>query len=405
MINTANTAWMLMASILVLLMTSPGLLLFYGGMAHRKNVLSVLSLGFVLAALMSVMWVLFGWSLSYSSGGAWPSLIGGLHHAFLWGVGVHSLGSDGVPRFVLILFHMGFAIVAPALLIGGVAERMKLASIVVFMILWEILVYYPICHWVWGGGWLMQQGVLDFAGGLVVHLNVGVSALVLAIMLGRRSYLRPSAEFQSHNVSLVMTGSGLLWIGWFGFNAGSAYAVNGITGLALLNTQLGASAGALAWTVFEWRTSGKPSVVGLACGVIAGLVGVTPAAGFLGPLGALFAGALAGIFCFYLSQLKHVLRYDDSFDAFSVHGGGGLLGSLLLAPLSLAMFGGVGLHGTVGHQFMVQLLACAVVIVWSGSMTALIVWGLKHTLGIKLSDVSVLQGVDRTAYGEEGYRL
>lgn len=388
-----------MASILVLLMSAPGFILFYAGMVHRKNVLSVLAQGMMIIAIVTIMWVAIGYSLSFASQNntVLSGFIGNLNHAFLWGINQTS-DKHGLPTYLFVLFELGFAIVSPMLIIGGVAERMRIQAILCFMVLWQLLCFYPICHWLWGGGWLHQLGVLDYAGGLVVHVNAGIASLIIAVMLGRRSYLKLDQPIQAQSTTLVITGTGLIWIGWFGFNAGNAFGANSNASLALLNTQISASISTLIWLLGEWKTLGKPSVTGLACGILSGLVAVTPGAGYIGPLGALITGALAGLLCFYGSRLKHFLRYDDALDAFSVHGIGGIIGSLLVSIFALKAFGGIGLAPGISwiHQLMLQGIGTLVVISWSGLISFLILLALKYTIGIKLTANSALQGLDRS---------
>lgn len=408
-IDTASTCWMLVTSVLILVMTLPGVLMFYAGMVHRKNVVSVLAIGFTVVSLMSLMWIFFGWSLGYTTNANahLQPFIGSARHMFLWGVDDTSVINYRVPVYVAVMFHMGFALVAPAFLISGVAERMRVSAIFIFFVAWELLVYYPECHWLWGRGWLASLGVVDFAGGMVVHISVGVSALVMAMMLGRRSYLKSNEQFHPHNLSLVMIGLAFMWVGWFGFNGGSAHAINAVAGLAMLNTQVSAAAGAITWVIVELKTLGRPSVVGIACGVLAGLVGVSTDAGYIGILGGALTGFASGLISFYASRVKHFLRFDDALDAFSVNGVAGMLGALLAPLFAVKAMGGLGLDGglTVSKAFLLQLLGVVSIVAWSMLMTWLILWVLKKTIGIHLSSDSELQGIDRTAYGEEGYRL
>ena len=409
-INSAATAWMLIATILVFAMTIPGITLFYAGLVHRKNVVSVLTLGFFIAAMMTILWVVFGFSLTFGTGygNFFSQFIGDFRHSFLWG-DIKPLTDDQYPGLLFVAFQMGFAIVAPALMIGGVAERMKFRAILFFIILWEILVYYPICHSLWSTtGWLHQLGVLDYAGGIVVHVNAGFGALVLAIMLGRRAHLKTDQRFYAHNLTAVFTGTALLWIGWFGFNGGNAGMPNAEAARALLNTQIAAAASGLSWAFMEWKVLGRPSPVGLACGIISGLVAITSGAGIFGPLGALIIGLLAGAICFYASRIKHFLRFDDSLDAFAVHGAGGFLGAILVPIFALSIFGGDPLHpanGDLLHQLLIQGLGILVTLAWTSIVTFVILIVLRRTIGIKPTEKSAMTGMDMSTYGEEGYRL
>ena len=340
-LNTGDTAWMLTSTALVLFMTLPGLALFYGGMVRTKNTLSVFMQCFAITALVTVLWSLYGYSLAFSDGGASNDLIGGVSKAFLAGVKLDSLNGT-IPETVYLMFQLTFAIITPALIIGAFAERMKFSALLLFMGLWVTLVYFPICHWVWGGGWMMTKGVLDFAGGTVVHINAGIAGLVTALVLGKRKGF-PHTAMPPHNLPLTVVGAGMLWVGWFGFNAGSATAANGAAGMAMLVTQLATAMAALAWMMMEWLIHGKPSVLGLVTGAVAGLVAITPASGFVGPMGALALGGIAGVVCFFgATTFKRAMGYDDSLDAFGVHGIGGIVGALLTGVFASPSLGGVG---------------------------------------------------------------
>ncbi|MDP2229101.1 MAG: ammonium transporter, partial [Moraxellaceae bacterium] len=376
-LNAGNTAWILTATALVLFMTLPGLALFYGGLVRSRNVLSVLMQCFAIAAGVSLLWLIGFYSLAFSDGGSLNSLTGGLSKAFFSGVGADSLQGD-IPEVLFAAFQMTFAIITPALIIGAIAERMKFSSMIIFSLAWTLLVYVPVCHWVWGGGFLAKMGVLDFAGGIVVHITAGVAALVAAIVVGPRKGF-PKVAMPPHNMTMTVIGAGMLWVGWFGFNAGSALAANGSAGMALFVTHISASAGALMWMALEWKRFGKPSMLGVVTGMVAGLGTITPASGFVGPAAALVIGLSAGFVCFFATQfVKRKLEIDDSLDVFPVHGVGGILGTFLVgifcAP-DLGLFSGTGFGGdnaSIGEQLGVQSVAILVTIAY----TAVITWGL-----------------------------
>ena len=400
----ADTAWIMTATALVLFMTLPGLALFYGGLVRSNNVLSVLMQCFAIAGLMSLLWFAFVYSLAFSGGGP---VIGNLDRAFLWGIGTETL-SGSLPENVFVAFQMTFAVITPALIVGAFPERMKFSSILLFSALWLILVYAPVCHWVWGGGWLAEEGVKDFAGGLVVHATAGSSALLLAAMLGpRRGF--PERIRPPHNPVITAAGAAMLWVGWFGFNGGSQLAADGGAGMAILVTHLSASAAAIVWMLIEWIKFGKPSMVGLVTGVIAGLAAVTPASGFIGPLGGIIIGAAAGVLCFYaVGLVKKALRIDDSLDVFAVHGVGGVLGTILVAVMMSVTFDGNGLDEgvAVGAQLKVQLLAAVATVVWSLALTFIIVKVVGAlTGGIRIGTDDEIQGLDLVSHGESGYDL
>lgn len=407
-LNSGNTAWILTATALVLFMTLPGLSLFYGGLVRTKNVLSVLMQCFAIACIASIIWLGFGYSLSFGEGNLW---IGDFSNIFFSNMSKDSLAGD-IPESLFIMFQMTFVIITPALIVGAFAERMKFSSVLVFTALWIALVYAPVCHWVWGGGWLAQMGVLDFAGGIVVHITAGVAALVVALMIGNRNGF-PHVPMPPHNMTMTVTGAGMLWVGWFGFNAGSALTASGDASMAMLVTHLSAAAGSLAWMTMEWVKFGKPSVLGIVTGMVAGLGTITPASGFVGPLGAVVIGLSAGIICFYATQLiKRKLKIDDSLDVFPVHGVGGILGTLLVGVFSsteLGLFSGHGFGGdieTISHQFGVQLLAVIVTIVFTAVVTFLIVkltgW---ITGGIRVTKEEESQGLDVSLHEESGYKI
>lgn len=399
----ANTAWILTSTALVLFMTLPGLALFYGGLVRSSNVLSVLMHCFAIACMASVIWLAVGYSIAFAEGTSWA---GGLQKAFLLGVGKDALTGD-IPEVVFFMFQMTFAIITPALIVGAYPERVKFSAVLLFSAFWLIVVYAPVTHWIWGGGWLADMGVLDFAGGLVVHLTAGVSALVVVAALGpRRGFpheLRPP-----HNPGMTMIGASMLWVGWFGFNGGSALAANGDAGMAILVTHISAATGSLVWMVIEWLKFGKPSLVGIVTGMVAGLATITPASGFVGPGGALVIGLAGGVVCFYMVALvKHKLRIDDSLDVFAVHGVGGALGTLMVAALVDTSFGGAGLAEgmTIGSQFGVQLMGLVAVLVWSLIASYILIKIVKALVGLRVSDDEELEGLDVTSHGESGYNL
>lgn len=401
--DAANTAWILTSTALVLFMTLPGLALFYGGLVRSSNVLSVLMHCFAIACLASVIWLAVGYSIAFADGTPW---VGGLQKAFLMGVGKESLSGD-LPETVFFMFQMTFAVITPALIVGAYPERIKFGAVLLFSGLWLIVVYAPVTHWIWGGGWLGEMGVLDFAGGLVVHLTAGVSALVLAVALGgRRGF--PTELRPPHNPGMTMIGASMLWVGWFGFNAGSALAANGDAGMAMTVTHLSAATASLVWMVIEWVKFGKPSLVGIVTGMVAGLATITPASGFVGPIGAVIIGLAGGVVCYYMVGLvKHKIKIDDSLDVFAVHGVGGVLGTLMVAVLVDESFGGAGLAEgmTIGSQFGVQLTGFAAVLVWSVLASYILVKIVKATVGLRVSDDEELEGLDVTSHGETGYNL
>ena len=403
-LNQANTAWILTSTALVLFMTIPGLSLFYAGLVRSKNVLSVLMQCFAITCMVSILWLSGVYSFIFADGGELQKFIGGASKAFLQGIGTDTLSGD-IPETVFFMFQMTFAIITPALIVGGFAERMKFSAMMWFSALWLIVVYMPVCHWVWGGGWLADLGVMDFAGGIVIHINAGVAALVAALVIGSRKGF-PDTPMPPHNLTMTMTGAGMLWVGWFGFNAGSALAADGSAGMALLVTHIGASAGALTWMIIEWIRFGKPSVLGIVTGMVAGLGTITPASGFVGPGGALVIGITAGTVCFYATQIiKRKLKIDDSLDVFPVHGIGGITGTLLTGVFVAASLGGRGLPEGVSimDQVGVQALAIAVTIVWSGGFSYIILKILDILLGIRVTRDEEIQGLDIVSHEETGY--
>jgi len=407
--DQGHTAWMLTSTALVLFMTIPGLSLFYAGLVRNKNVLSVLMQCFALTCLMSILWLVIGYSLAFSEGNAF---IGGVSKAFFAGVTQESV-SGNVPETAFALFQMTFAIITPALIVGGFAERMRFSAVLIFSSLWMLLVYAPVCHWVWGGGFLSQlgdseagtRGVMDFAGGVVVHITAGVAAIVAAMVLGRRRGF-PSQPMPPHNMPLTITGAGMLWVGWFGFNGGSALAANGDAAMAMLVTHVSAASGAMMWMAAEWIRYGKPSALGAVTGMVAGLGTITPASGFVGPAGALIIGILAGSICFLATNyVKRSLRIDDSLDVFPVHGVGGTLGTLLTAVFAssaLGLFSGQE-DINIGGQLGVQAIGIVVTIAYTGVMTWLCLKVSDVIAGNRVTDEEEVEGLDLVLHNERGY--
>ena len=403
-LNQANTAWILTSTALVLFMTIPGLSLFYAGLVRSKNVLSVLMQCFAITCMVSILWLAGVYSFIFADGGDLQKLIGGASKVFLPDIGTGSLTGD-IPETVYFMFQMTFAIITPALIVGAFVERMKFSAMLWFSGLWLIIVYMPICHWIWGGGWLADLGVMDFAGGIVIHINAGVAALVSALVLGKRKGF-PTTAMPPHNMTMVVTGAGMLWVGWFGFNAGSALTADGRAGMAMLATHIGAASGALTWMFIEWKRFGKPSVLGIVTGMVAGLGTITPASGFVGPAGALVIGVTAGIVCFYATQfVKRTLIIDDSLDVFPVHGVGGVTGSLLTGVFAASSLGGLGLAEGVSimNQVSIQALAIVVTICWSASFSYLILKGIDKWIGLRVTPDEEVQGLDTVLHEETGY--
>ena len=400
--NGANTAWILTSTALVLFMTLPGLALFYAGLVRSKNTISVLAQCLVIAVLASVVWFAIGYSLSFSGEGAY---IGNLNKVFLQTVGLKSLTGD-IPETVFVMFQMTFAIITPGLIVGAFVERIKFSAVVMFTILWLILVYAPATHWVWGGGWLAKLGVFDFAGGLVVHTTAGISALVIAYYLGVRKGF-PKTFSPPHSPVLAMIGACMLWVGWFGFNAGSALAANANAGMAMLVTHISAATATITWMFVDWMKNGKPGLVGIITGMIAGLATVTPASGFIGPVGAIILGFLSGFICYYcVGFVKFKLKIDDSLDVFAVHGVGGMLGTLLAGILATTQFGGLGLEKTALEQTMVQALGILTVALLSLVGTVIIVKIIQATVGLRVTEEEeVGTGLDFGSHGESSYNL
>lgn len=406
-LNSGDTAWMIVATVLVLFMTIPGLSLFYAGMVRSKNVLSVLMQCFAITALMSILWALYGYSLAFDGSGSMNAFVGGLSKTFLSGVTVDSM-SGTIPESVFMTFQMTFAIITPALMVGAFAERMKFSALLLFMTAWLTICYAPICHWVWGGGWLSDYGVLDFAGGTVVHINAGVAGLVAAIVLGKRSGY-PTTQMPPHNLGLTIIGASMLWVGWFGFNAGSELAADGVAGMAMAVTQLAAAAAALAWMFAEWIKHGKPSVLGIASGAVAGLVAITPACGYVGPMGAIVLGLVAGLGCFFAATtLKRVVGYDDSLDVFGVHAVGGIIGALGVGILCATQFGGAGFgdgNETIAAQLGAQSIGVIATIVYTGIASYIILKIIDVLIGLRVDEDQEAEGLDLALHNERGYIL
>ncbi|MCH8932552.1 MAG: ammonium transporter [Nitrospinae bacterium] len=404
-LNSGDTAWMLTATALVLFMTIPGLSLFYAGMVRSKNVLSVLMQCFAITSLMTVLWVLYGYSIAFGGAGEYW---GGLSKAFLKGVTVDSI-SGSIPETVFMTFQLTFAIITPALIVGAFAERMKFSAILLFMGFWFTIVYTPVCHWVWGeGGWLGGLGILDFAGGTVVHINAGVAGLVAALVLGkRRGY--PEKHMPPHNLGYTLMGASMLWFGWFGFNAGSQLAADGTAGMAMAVTQIATATAALGWMFSEWVDHGKPSVLGIASGAVAGLVAITPASGAVGPMGALAIGAAAGVGCFIAStKIKRMIGYDDSLDVFGVHAIGGIIGALLTGVFCATSLGGVGFGGdntSIGGQVWIQLIGISATVAYSGIGSYVILKAVDMVVGLRVDEDEETEGLDLSQHDERGYNL
>ncbi|MFS8369662.1 ammonium transporter [Acetobacter indonesiensis] len=417
-IDTGDTAWMLISTALVLMMTIPGLALFYAGMVRKKNVLATLMQSFALCCIMSIVWMVAGYSLAFTTGSPW---IGGFSRIFLNGLGAHihngadiafTLGADSpnattmtIPESIFMMFQMTFAIITPALISGAYAERMKFSAMCVFSVIWSLVVYAPIAHWVWSPiGWLAGLGTADFAGGTVVHINAGIAGLVCALVLGRRKGYGHD-DLSPFNLTYAIIGASLLWVGWFGFNAGSAVGANGRAGMAMATTQIAAAGAGVAWMLAEWLRTGKPTVLGVISGAVGGLVAITPAAGFVLPGSALIIGLITGVICFWsATSLKHLLGYDDSLDAFGVHGVGGIVGALLTGlfaygPLSATDANPTGIVGSL-HQFMVQCEAVIVTIIWCGAISFILLKLIDMTIGLRVTADQELEGLDMSLHGE-----
>jgi Amt family ammonium transporter len=402
-LNSGDTAWMLTATALVLFMTIPGLSLFYAGMVRSKNILSVLMQCFAITSLITILWVFYGYSIAFGGDGAFW---GGLSKMFLAGVGVDTL-SGSIPETVFMTFQMTFAIITPALIVGAFAERMKFSAMLVFMAIWMTIVYAPVCHWVWGsGGWLGSKGILDFAGGTVVHINAGMAGLVIAILIGKRKGY-PEKHMPPHNLGYTLIGASMLWVGWFGFNAGSELAADGVAGMAMAVTQIATAAAALGWMSIEWMKHGKPSVLGIASGAVAGLVAITPASGAVGPMGAIAIGFASGIGCFYTSTvLKRALGYDDSLDVFGIHAVGGIIGAILTGVFCAESLGGAGFGGdisSIGGQVAVQFLGVGATVLYTGIVSAIILKVIDGVMGVRVTEDEETEGLDLALHDERGY--
>jgi len=405
-LDPANTAWMISASVLVLFMTLPGLALFYAGLVRAKNVLSVLMQCFAITCVVTLAWVVAGYSLAFGDGGTLQKWYGGWDKVFLSGLAVATV-KNSIPETVFAMFQMTFAIITPALVIGAYAERVKFSGMLLFSLLWLLVVYCPIAHWVWGDGWLQSMGLKDFAGGTVVHLNAGMAALVCALVLGPRKGF-PETAMPPHNMTMTVTGACMLWVGWFGFNAGSALAADGTAGMAMLVTHIGAASGSLAWLLCETLRYGKPSVLGIVTGMVAGLGTITPGSGFVGPMGAVVIGGTAGVVCFFAtSWMKRALRIDDSLDVTPVHGVGGVIGTLLTGVFMSASLGGVGYaaNGTMGGQLGTQLAGVLAVGAWSGIATWMLLKLTGAMTGMRVSPDQETEGLDTVEHNEKGYNL
>ncbi|MBT4214364.1 MAG: ammonium transporter [Porticoccaceae bacterium] len=408
-LNAANTSWILTSTALVLFMTIPGLSLFYGGLVRSKNVLSVLMQCFAITCLASIVWFAFGYSIAFGDGGSMNAYIGNLDNLFLGKVTEGSMAGD-IPESVFAMFQMTFAIITPALIVGAFAERMRFSAMLLFSGLWLTLVYAPITHWVWGGGWLGEMGLLDFAGGTVVHITAGVGALVAALVLGNRKGF-PRQAMPPHNLTMTVTGAGMLWVGWFGFNGGSALAANGDAGMAMLVTHISAAAGSLAWMMMEWTKHGKPSVLGIVTGMVAGLGTITPASGFVGPAGALIIGLSAGVICYYATQaIKQRFKIDDSLDVFPVHGVGGMLGTLLagiFASDALGIFSGQGYNEGMNmvSQVSVQLVGIIATFAYTAIVSYILLKLVDKLLVLRVDEEDEVRGLDLVEHDERGYDL
>ena len=401
-LSAGDTAWMLTATALVLFMTIPGLSLFYAGMVRSKNVLSVLMQCFAITGLMSILWAFWGYSIAFDGGNGF---MGGFGKLFLAGVDVDSM-SGTIPETVFMTFQMTFAIITPALIVGAFAERMKFSAMLWFMGIWMTVVYAPITHWVWGGGWLGEYGILDFAGGTVVHINAGIAGLAACLALGKRKGY-PNTPMPPNNLGYTVVGAAMLWVGWFGFNAGSELAADGVAGMAMAVTQLATATAALAWMFSEWISHGKPSVLGIASGAIAGLVAITPASGSVGPMGAIVIGLASGVICFLAStKIKHALGYDDSLDVFGLHCIGGIVGALLTGILCAEPFGGAGFGGDntgIGAQLYAQIVGVVATIVYTFVVSFVLLKILDATIGLRVSEDDEEEGLDLALHDERGY--
>lgn len=405
-LDSGDTAWMITATALVLFMTIPGLSLFYAGLVRSKNVLSVLMQCFALTGLMSLLWAIYGYSLASTDGGSLNQWIGGFDKLFLSGITVDTL-SGTIPESVFMTFQMTFAVITPALIVGAFAERMKFSAMLWFMAAWLTLVYVPIWHWVWGGGWIADLGALDFAGGTVVHINAGIAALMAALVLGKRKGY-PTTAMPPHNLGLTVIGASMLWVGWFGFNAGSELAADGTAGMAMTVTQLATAAACLTWMFLEWISHGKPSVLGIATGAVAGLVAITPASGTAGPMGAIAIGFAGSLFAWIAStKVKRALGYDDSLDVWGVHGIAGIVGAILTGVFADASLGGAGLAEgmTIGSQVWVQFVSVLATLVYGGVVSFVLLKIIDMAIGLRVSEDQETEGLDLALHDERGYIL
>ncbi len=400
--NGANTAWILTSSALVLFMTLPGLGLFYAGLVKSRNTISTLAQCFGIACVASVVWFIAGYSIAFSGEG---NYIGDLSKVFLKGVGTESLSGD-IPEILFVMFQMTFAIITPALIVGAYVERIKFSAVLFISAIWILAVYAPVTHWVWGGGWLADLGVFDFAGGLVVHATAGISAIVIVKVLGSRRGF-PEYFDPPHSPVIAMIGASMLWVGWFGFNGGSALAANGNAGMAILVTHISAATATLVWMAIDWFRNGKPGIVGMITGTIAGLATVTPASGFIGPMGGFILGLLSGAICYYaVIFFKFTLKIDDSLDVMAVHGVGGILGTLLAGVLASETFGGLGLEKTVMEQTLVQVIGVGSVVIFSAIVTYMICLITKSIFGLRVSEEEeISEGLDSGTHGEQSYHI
>jgi Amt family ammonium transporter len=399
-LNSGDTAWMLVSSVIVLMMSLPGLALFYGGMVRKKNVLNTTMMVFAPVCLLSIIWMLFGYSLAFTDGGALQAYVGSLDKMLLAGVTKESLQGT-IPESLFVFFQMTFFAITPALIVGSVVDRMKFSSLLVFLALWAVVVYIPVCHWVWGGGFLSKDGVLDFAGGTVVHINAGIAGLVASIMVGRRKGYG-TENLAPHNLVLTLIGASLLWVGWYGFNAGSAVAANESAAMVALNTQIATAAAALAWMVVEWVVHRRPTVLGVTSGAIAGLVAITPACGFVDPVGAMLIGAVAGVVCYvFATSVKRAFGYDDSLDVFGVHGVGGIVGAIGTGVLAREAIGGTsGLIEGNAAQVGIQVYGILATIVWCALATFVILLVIKVVMGLRVPESVEVEGLDAGLHGE-----
>ncbi len=412
-LNSGNTAWMIVATILVLLMTIPGIALFYGGLVRRKNMLSVIMQSLTIVIVVSLIWVIFGYSLVFGSGfqgNLFKYGIGGFDKVMLKGITLDTLTTGGIPELIFVMFQCMFAIITPALILGAFAERVKFSGFLLFTVLWSILVYLPVAHWVWGGGFLMDMGAIDFAGGTVVHINAGVSAFIMALLVGRRKDYRPGKPFTPHNIPFVFIGTALLWLGWFGFNAGSGLAADGLAANAFLVTHISTCAAALTWMVIDWIVNKKPTTVGACTGAVAGLVAITPAAGSTDIPGALCIGAITSLVCFWMvAVVKPKFGYDDSLDAFGVHGIGGIIGSILTGVFATRLVTGAdGAQGALygdWHQLWIQIVATLISIVFSAVMTFILFKIVDAVCGIRVGKRVEEEGLDIYEHGEAAYDM